>query len=492
MAYAFDKVDDYFRRNKQGYKGSLERGTTGAPPPTAAAEAVAKKGETSAEIGNADTSAFRGNRGASQTATTGALTNPAQRQATAWEQGEQAKAGEYRTAGEQKIGETYKEWTPETLTGIESGNQEAMQRGREQVGYTGTELAFQPYQVADANIDTTSMTRGGVGGLQAALQKNRGGRYTAGMGALDASLLAGNREAMQGLQTKLGDIYEGTRKTKQDLEQTDEQLTQKALEKGSGIASTVKGALGSRMGTLKELYGKKVADEAKRLEDQSRTSANAQDAMVSALMAQGLTGMQALDALGIGPNSADINQRAQLYMPQVTRDIFNQDRNLSRYVTSGPQKTYTMNPTQDYANVANVLGVNPETISATYGTYGIDQQLAQNRAAQLAKDYKYLTSITGVAPQKAVTAETVRYYDSDRDGSLSSEERAAADADGYDVSYGSADIDSGGDISVGDDRAAIEGMYRDYGTIDTSDTGDTMSSGSWDYSPGDDYGDSGW
>jgi formylmethanofuran--tetrahydromethanopterin N-formyltransferase len=72
-------------------------------------------------MGNADTSAFRANQGASQAAAQSALTQPAQRQAQAWEAGEQQKAGQYKAEGEKKIGETYKAWNPADLAGIEGG-----------------------------------------------------------------------------------------------------------------------------------------------------------------------------------------------------------------------------------------------------------------------------------------------------------------------------------------------------------------------------------
>jgi hypothetical protein len=375
MAYAFDKVDDYFRRNKQGGQGSLQRGTTGAPPPTAAAESVAKAAETSAEMGNADTSAFRANQGASQAAAQSALTQPAQRQAQAWEQGEQKKAGEFKAEGEKNIGETYKPWNPADLSGIESGNQEAMQRGREQVGYTGKEMTFQPYQASAPQLDTTSMLRGGVGGLQAALQKGKGGRYTAGMGALDASLMAGNKDAMQGLQAQLGDVYQGAREKKEQFEQTDEQLAKKALEQGTSTSKAAKEALKSRAGELR-----KLAEAQAKTEFDKQMSGIYGDEMNAIRAQQGLYN----DAFGskIGGTPFDLRQ---LMRPQGPSD---EDVAYKMYAPVS-QRNVSVAPQMGagFTNISNVLGETPQASQALTGSgFGFDRNMVLQKGGAAGQD----------------------------------------------------------------------------------------------------------
>jgi hypothetical protein len=404
MAYAFDKVDDYFRRNKQGTQGSLQRGTTGAPPPTAAAEQVAKQAETSAATGNADTSAFRANQGASQAAAQSALTQPAQRQAQAWEQGETAKAGQYKAEGEKKIGETYKAWNPESLAGIESGNQDAMNTARQQVGYTGKEMTFQPYQASAPQLDTTSMLRGGVGGLQAALQKGKGGRYTAGMGALDASLMAGNRGAMQGLQNQLGDVYQGARQKKAEIEQTDEQLAQKALETGTGTASAVRQALEARMPELQAAQAQTALDEANRYAYNTRGGVEQQaaDAYRQTLSA-GLTPEQ-VNALYSGEAAGLINQ----YNPQAGFGMVGGDygRAMTDFGGMIKQGTGTAQFTGTqidprYANLAGVLGVAPQASTVDYNPYEVDYGAVSQEANALSNLYKSALSRKASQDQSA-------------------------------------------------------------------------------------------
>jgi hypothetical protein len=477
MAYAFDKVDDYFRRSKEGQRGSLQRGTTGAPPPTAAAEAVAKQAETSAELGNADTSAYKANRMASQAAAQSALTQPAQRQAQAWEQGETAKAGEFKAEGEKRIGETYKPWTPESLSGIESGNQEAMQRGREQVGYTGKELTFQPYQASAPQIDTSSMLRGGVGGLQAALQKGKGGRYTAGMGALDASLMAGNRGAMQGLQTKMGDIYQGAREKKASLEQTDEQLAQKALETGTGTASAVRKALEDRFGAISNETIAALQQRGQQATEQSRAalmpsfgmfgaSNPVEDAIRNQLRTYGLSETQ-------------INERMRGASGRIDPNAF-----IAKMGTSELVET-----PQNYANIASVLGRDPGAFRQSYETYGIDPNAIAAEANRI-MSAQYAGITDNFRPAQQSTSVGME-WDRNGDGSIDAQEEAAAIDAGYDTYSDTVSME---DARSGYEGTTAPGSYRDYGTVDTSDYGDTMSGGSWDYSPGDDGdgGDSGW
>jgi hypothetical protein len=364
MAYAFDKVDDYFRRNKQGGQGSLQRGTTGAPPPTAATE----QGTQQAATENADTSAFRANQGASQAAAQSALTQPAQRQAQAWEAGEQQKAGQYKAEGEKKIGETYKAWNPESIAGIEAGNQDAMSTARQQVGYTGKEMTFQPYQARAPQLDTTSMLRGGVGGLQAALQKGKGGRYTAGMGALDASLMAGNKDAMQGLQAQLGDVYQGARAKREQFEQTDEGLTQQALEKGTGISKAVKDALSSRSGELQKLADAQAKSQFEQqmggLYGDEQAARRAQAQLVNQTLKSGRSAPAI--AMMTSKGNPDTSQIAFRGIDPTLRNV-----NVTPEYGAG------------YQNLMSTLGQTPAQAQALTGTgYGFDRAATEAKAQE--------------------------------------------------------------------------------------------------------------
>jgi len=455
MAYAFDKVDDYFRRNKQGTQGSLQRGTTGAPPPTAAAESVAKAAETSAEMGNADTSAFRANRGASQAAAQSALTQPAQRQAQAWEQSERQKAGQATADGEKKIGETYKPWTPETLSGIESGNQEDMQRGREQVGYTGKEMTFQPYQPSAPQMDTSSMLRGGVGGLQAALQKGKGGRYTAGMGALDASLMAGNRGAMQGLQNQLGDVYEGTRKTREELGLTDEYLTQKALETGTGISSTVRKALEDRFGAISNETIAALQQRGQLATEQSRAalmpsfgmfgSTNpVEDAIRNQLRTYGLS-------------EAQINDRMRGAAGRIDPNAFIAKMGSSEFVETP----------QNYGNIASVLGRSAGPFRQSYETYGIDPNAIAAEASRIMAA-QYGGVVDTFRPPAQQNTGVGMEWDRNGDGSIDAQEEAAAQSASYDTYSDTVDM---ADAREGYQDFSAPGSFQDYGSYET-DQGD--------------------
>lgn len=398
MAYAFDKVDDYFRRQKTGERGSLNKGTQGAPPPTAAADSLAKQAETSAEIGNAETGAFRANKGVNQQATQQALVQPAKKQATEWGATQEKRAQDFQKEGEQRIAQTYQAYNPADIAKIEAGDQAATTKAMQQRGYTGKELTWQPYQVEAPQIDTTSMLKGGVGGIQAALQKQKGGRYTGGMAALDASMLAGNREAIQGTQQQLGDIYSGAREKQATLEQTDENLAKQASDTATTARTGVQKALEARKAALDAAYAQKISQGAAARRAANRAGVNERQAMINALTAQGLTVMQALDILGLGTGSADIANRMALYNPQAVNNIIAQQRNVGGYVQAGPMATYSAGPDVGMTNIYSALGMSPQEQSAQYQTYGINQAGMNNAAANLAREYRYLTSIQGVAP----------------------------------------------------------------------------------------------
>jgi hypothetical protein len=253
MAYAFSKLDDYFRRNKTGTTGgNLQRGTSGAPPPTVQAQNLAKSAETSTEQGNAGAaSAYRAAKGSDTSAIQSRLSKPAEEQAANWSDMAERGAGEYRAEADKTIGQTYQAFDPKDIAGAEAGTAGAAGKLSSQVGYTGKEATFQPFQVEAPKLDTSSMLSSGVGGIQGSLQQ-KGGRYTPGMAALDASVMAGNKQAMAGLQNKLGGIVQGAREKKTALEGTDEAMAAKAQTRADEIKAATKTALQSRLGALRE------------------------------------------------------------------------------------------------------------------------------------------------------------------------------------------------------------------------------------------------
>jgi hypothetical protein len=262
MAYAFSKLDDYFRRGKTGTSGgNLEKGATGAPPPTVQAQNLAKSAETSSEQGNAGAaSAYRAAKTADTSGIQTRLSQPTEQQAKNWTDQAERGAGEYRTAGDTAIGQTYQAYDPKNLAGAEKGESGATANLQQQTGYTGKELTFQPFQVEAPKLDTSSMLAGGVGGIQAALQQ-KGGRYTPGMAALDASVLAGNKQALSGLQQKLGGIQQGAREKKTALEGTDEEMATKAQTRADEIRNATKTAIQSRLGALRDVQGTQFAEQ---------------------------------------------------------------------------------------------------------------------------------------------------------------------------------------------------------------------------------------
>lgn len=268
MAYAFNALDNYFKRDRKTQTaggGDLQKGAgTGAPPPTAAAEGLARKAETSAEQGNA-AGRFQAMQNAPTGAIAGRLAATGQQKAANWNEQSKKQEGEYRAGAEQQGQQTFKEFKPESVGQVEAGDQGATQLMGQQLNY-GTENApgfdIAPMQVTAPTLDTTSMLRGGVGGIQAALQK-RGGRYTPGMAAMDASALAANRGAIGQLQSQFGGIQEGMRLRGEQMKGLEGTLETEQTERGKKIASDVKAALGTRSGELEKIS--KDAAEKERL-----------------------------------------------------------------------------------------------------------------------------------------------------------------------------------------------------------------------------------
>jgi hypothetical protein len=362
MAYAFNKVDDYFRRNKTGQQGSLEKGNMGAPAPTAAAENLAKTAETSGQQGNSETGQFRAAKNANTSAIQGSLTQPATQQVQNWTTSETAKAGDVTKAGEGQIAKTYTPYNAEDIGKAERGEANPL---TQQVNYSGKELTFNPYQVQMPAIETQQQLAGGVSGMQAALQKQKGGRYTAGMGALDASVLAGSNQGMQGVRSALGGLQQGARETQQNLQKTDENLAAKALATGTGTRDTVKKAIQDRIGGIKTETLAGLRARGDQLSQQNRasfmpsfgmegSSNPVMDALRENLRAQGLAENDVTDRMGYAGN-IDPNQ----------------------FVVQSGTKTISETP-QSYTNLAAILGIAPEALSQSYGTYALDPtQLAQ-------------------------------------------------------------------------------------------------------------------
>jgi hypothetical protein len=369
MAYAFNKVDDYFRRNKTGNQGSLEKGNMGAPAPTAAAENLAKTAETSGQQGNSETGQFRAAKSANTSAIQGSLTQPATQQVQNWTTSETARAGDVTKAGEESIAKTYTPFSAGDVAKAEKGEANPL---TQQINYSGKELTFNPYQVQMPAIETQQQLSGGIGGIQAALQKQRGGRYTAGMGALDASVLASSNQGMQGVRSALGGLRETARGTQQGLEQTDENLAAKAGTTASGISQAARAAVTSRSGALRAALEAKAAEEQagkmRGVYQYQGEASNAVNADFSRGRSTGLSNYGSITADMI----PGLMTRAQPKGGNVEVDY-----NEAAPVVPIMQKT--INTTGDfspeYINLMTTLGVTPEKMTTLTGSgYGYDSQ----------------------------------------------------------------------------------------------------------------------
>lgn len=398
MAYAFNKVDDYFRRNKSGQQGSLEKGNMGAPAPTAAAESLAKAAETSGQQGASETGQFRAAKNANTSAIQSSLTQPAAQQVQDWTSSETAKAGEATKAGEANIAKTYTPFSAGDVAKAEKGEANPL---TQQINYSGKELTFNPYQVQMPSIESQQQLAGGVGGMQSALQKQKGGRYTAGMGALDASVLAGSNQGMQGVRSELGGLREKARGTANTLEGTDDALTKKALETGTGRSAEVRKAIQDRIGGIKTETLAGLQTRANQLSDQSRASFMPSFSMEGSSnpVKEALRGN--LRAQGLAEN--DVTARMGY--------LGNIDPN--QFIVKSGMKQISETP-QSYANLAGILGVAPEALSQSYSTYGLDPtQIAQatsgiNQRWQTAQDQQAAAAAAATAAEAARAAEEQR------------------------------------------------------------------------------------
>lgn len=390
MAYAFNKVDDYFRKGKTGALGnSLKKGTEGAPAPTAAANTLAKTAETSAEQGNADTNAFRAAKDSNTAAIQSSLQQPTQRQAASWGETEQAKANEFLAGGQKKISETYKPLDQANIGKAESGDTAATNQLTQQLNYKPMEFA--DYKVQMPAFDQQQLA-GGVGGLQAALQKQRGGRYSQGMAALDASVLAGNRGAMQNLQQGLGDIYQGARDKQATLEKTDQTLRGEAETQRESTSKAVREALQARLPALQQAQSATAQQEAQK-QAQAEAAAmqpQAREALRQALLGQGLTQAD-VDRMGSQEFLNDYGRFnptmgfTQEFMPEDMSSLITQ---------SGPMASYTSSSIDPrYQNLANILSMGgtqtkaaPSTVQ--YQQYGVARPAVDQMAENLANQYR--------------------------------------------------------------------------------------------------------
>ena len=335
MAYAFNALDTYFRKDKTktGGQGDLQRGGGGAPPPTAAAESLARTAETSPEAGNS-----AGRFQAMQKAPTGSiaarLAAPGQQQAANWKAQTEKQGQEYKAGAEQQAKDTFKDFNAGDIEAAQAGDTGAAEKLGGQLGYTNTAYDLAPMQVNVPTLDTTSMLRSGVGGLQAALQK-RGGRYTPGMAAMDASALAANRGAIGQLQTQFGGIQEGMRQQGEKMRGLEGEMETAGKARGQGIYNTVKDALTARSGELEGLYRGKVEAGAKGKEEEEKGRARGK--------------VQEYGGLG------------SQYMP----------------ITSAGTAQYTEAVDPQYAAIANILaqaglGSGPQQFTSEYGLYNPD------------------------------------------------------------------------------------------------------------------------
>jgi hypothetical protein len=238
-------------------------------------------------------------------------------------------------------------------------------------------MEFSPYSVQMPAFDQQQLA-GGVGGLQAALQKQRGGRYSQGMAALDASVLAGNRGAMQNLQQGLGNIYQGAREKQATLEQTDENLATQAKEKSEETSKAVRDALQARSGALQSAMQTKANAEAARLSEASRQDANPNAAMAAEMARRGFSQQEIQGTL------ANMGQYSAGYDPNAMMNT--------------AEATYAPELDQNYLNLTKILGIAPQAASAKYNTYSVNAPLAQQTASNAANKYRNMNQVAVAAP----------------------------------------------------------------------------------------------
>ncbi len=387
MAYTFDKIDDYFRKNKTGSQGSLQKGTMGTPAPTKAAESLARVAETSPS----GAGAYRAQKGEDVSAVSSRLLQPAQQQMTNWQSEEGNKFNTAMAAGNKQITDKYTPFNASDVAGAEAGNASETEKLRTQVGYTGKEIPFQAYNVAAPTLDTTSFLRSGVGGVQAGLQK-KGGRYTPGMAALDASVFSANRPGVIGLQNQVGGMQSQIRADRTGFETLDETLTDSALNKGTGIASTVRSALTDRAQALREALKTseqeriKAADDAKYAGFETDATRKAEELIKADPMAS-----------GEGVTLKDLFSGGYAGMDRFTP---------GKYIKGTPSKVNAA-PTANINNLASILGISPEslgdygvdTTTYEYDPYGIEKDVGGAISAAMSKRVpKNLPPIKGEAP----------------------------------------------------------------------------------------------
>lgn len=444
MAYAFSKLDDYFRRGKTGTSGgSLERGTSGAPPPTVQAQNLAKTAETSAEQGNAGAAgAYRAAKSADTSGIQSRLSQPAEQQAKNWQDMAERGAGQYREEGDMEIGQTYQAYDPNSLSGAEKGEAGLTSKIQQQLGYSGKELTFQPFQVEAPKLDTSSMLAGGVGGVQAALQQ-KGGRYTPGMAALDASVLTGNKQALAGLQGKLGGIQQTAREKKTALEGTDEAMAAKAQSRADEIKAATKSALESRMGALREaqqasLRGQLSTPESLQAQREGMSAQNQQ--MLNQLF--GMYNLTPENVYGAGVQRIDPSSFLNLKSQNVSVGPTAAQTNLYNILGDKAYAPQTLSGTQSYYERSDMAPAVIQAVSQ-WNQIQSQQQAAQQEAARLA------------AQQEAARLAAQAQRDNDTYGN-----------------NGDSGYSDGGSAGYGDSGYSDGGGYTDFGP-DYGDYGDT-------------------
>lgn len=386
MAYAFNKIDDYFRRNKSGGQGSLDRGNAGAPPPTQAANGLARTAETSAEQGNSGTSQYRAARGADTSGIASRVSEPARQQSQTWNENANKLASDFTANTNKQISQTYKPFDANDIKAVEVGSTDAANRVRQQMAYTGNEIQVSPFAMEAPKLDSSASLSGGVGGISAALQQ-RGGRYTPGMAALDASVMAADKTGLQGIRSNLANMNEANRTTAMNLSQTDENLAKGAKSQAVNTSNLVRQSLYDRLPQIQAMYAPRNQAEAQKLSEQSRAAANPQDALMNALKARGLTSDEALKLYNPSFRSL-LSGYGGVKEEQLA------PTDMSKYlVTNTGAGQYQSQIAPEYQNIASILGITAQPQNYSYDTYGINQDLINQTAGNLVNQYRYGSSL---------------------------------------------------------------------------------------------------
>jgi nucleotide-binding universal stress UspA family protein len=210
---------------------------------------------------------------------------------------------------------------------------------------------------------------------------------------------------MQGVRSALGGLRENARGTQQGLEQTDENLAQKASTTATGIRDTVRDAVQSRIGALSKAQQDAANAEAQRLQTASQAGMTP-EAFYNALASTGQISAEDLAYM----RSPEYAAKQAQYSPysQTAQALAAKANNADYRTTTANTYTQAIDPRyQNLANVWNVQGADqivPQATNVAYNTYGYNTGALGNVARNAATDAQMVRSIRGVASAGGATS----------------------------------------------------------------------------------------